>query len=459
MTSIPTESSNSKIQMLNKIKEMIESLDSLSKTKPIKIISHNDTDGITSAAIFSKALERWNKPFSLEIIKNLETDYIKSLPENHILIFLDLASGSLKELAKKQTEIFILDHHEMNDNEIPRNIKMVNPHIFQEENVAASALCYLFALSLSEQNKDLATLAVIGMIGDMLEKNIGKTYEKILKDAEVSVKKGLLLYPATRPIDRVLENSHSINIPEVSGSFKGVLELLRDSNIEKSSKGFPSISELSDEQMTNLGTAIMLRNPEGLESKDIFGNIYLIKFFNTLEDAREISASINACARMDHPEISLGLCLKNTQCKKESERIYIKYKKTISSTLKKLPELQKISGKNYTIINAQDKIKDTLVGTVASIMSFSPLYPEGTVIITMAYTSPTPQSTPKIKVSGRIAGRKGRNILEILHKAASPISAEVGGHQNAAGCLIPIEKEAQFLNNLKQTLEAQLIKV
>jgi single-stranded DNA-specific DHH superfamily exonuclease len=50
--------------MLEKIKSAIERIDSLSEKKPIKVISHFDTDGITSAAIFSRALSKWNKHFS-----------------------------------------------------------------------------------------------------------------------------------------------------------------------------------------------------------------------------------------------------------------------------------------------------------------------------------------------------------------------------------------------------------
>ena len=50
--------------MQRKIKELIERIKSYSEKKPIKIISHLDTDGITSAAIFSRALQRANIKFS-----------------------------------------------------------------------------------------------------------------------------------------------------------------------------------------------------------------------------------------------------------------------------------------------------------------------------------------------------------------------------------------------------------
>jgi len=438
--------------MEEKIKEVIDRIEKLSKTKPIKIISHFDTDGITSAAIFSRALERWGKKFSLKIIKSLDEEFIEKLPENEILIFLDLASGSLDYLKNKKTEIFILDHHEITQ-DIPPNICMINPLLSKEDNCSSAAICYIFAKTLSESNKDLANLAILGMIGDMFDKNITKTYDTIIKDSETVVKKGLLLYPATRPIDKVLEYSSSLYIPGVTGSFKGTLEILKEAGLEKNQRGFKTIAELDEKEMSSLTTAIILRKVGEKQTTNLIGNIFLIKFFNKQEDSRELSALINACSRMGKPEISLGLCLGNKEYKKKAERIYSEYKQKISSALKHASEISKIQGKDYTIINAKDKIKDTIIGTVASIISFSPLYPKGTVIIAMAYDK------DKIKVSARLAGREGRNVREILHKAVIPLSGEVGGHPNAAGCLVSKEKEQQLIDNLKNILDVGLVKV
>ena len=56
--------------------------------------------------------------------------------------------------------------------------------------------------ALSNDNKDLANLAIIGMVGDLLDKNIHKTYDEIIKDSNTTVKKGLLLYPS-KPLQPV----------------------------------------------------------------------------------------------------------------------------------------------------------------------------------------------------------------------------------------------------------------
>jgi RecJ-like exonuclease len=439
--------------MLEQIKTAISKIDELSRTKPIRIISHYDTDGITSAAIFSRAMQRWNKTFSLSITKELSEEYIKSLPENNILIFLDLASNSLHHLKNKKTDIFIFDHHEIITKEIPQNIRIISPFLANSEVIATSGICYLFAKTLSQRNKDLANLAIIGMIGDILEKEINKTYDSILKDAESSVKRGLLLYPSTRPIDKVLEYSSNPYIPGVTGSFIGVSKLLQEANIKKDNGRYKSIYEMTDAEMSSLITAVMLRCIGKNRTDNIIGNIFLVKWFNKLEDAREISAAINACSRMDFPEIALKFCLNNNGAKQQAEKIYVEYKQHIISALKHIEESEKITGNKYTIINARDKIKDTIIGTVTSIISHSPIYEEGTIIVGLAYNE------NKIKVSARIAGREGRNLREVLHKVVMHLGGEVGGHPNAAGCMIEKDKESLFIEELKKVLEVELVKV
>ncbi len=420
--------------------------------KKIKIISHHDTDGITSAAIFAKTLKRIDKEFSVKIVKNLEREYIETLNEKskgEVLVFLDLGSGCLSELNKLKTNVFVIDHHEISGKP-DNNMVIINPHLFNEEEISASGLTYLFSKAIDGGNKTLANLAVIGMVGDMLDKELSKLNNKILKDADVLVKKGPLLYPATRPIHKTLEFSSSFFIQGVTGNSKGVLNLLQEVGIKKENGTYKSLIELDQEELSKLITAILLRTTKS--SGEIIGNIYLVKFFNRLEDARELSAMINACSRLGHSSIALSLCLDNKKARKIAETIYADYKQNLVSALN-FAEQNKIEGTGYVLVNAKDKIKDTIIGTVASILSMSRKYEEGTTIVTMSYDN------EKIKVSARVVGRNGRNVREILGSVIEKIGGEYGGHASAAGCLIPKDKEKQFLDTLTKTLELEVVKI
>jgi RecJ-like exonuclease len=433
-----------------------ELLDEIKKDdKEIVIVSHNDTDGITSAAIMIKTLRRLDKAFSLKIVKQLEQEIMEQLPEDKTLIFLDLGSANIDDFEKKKQRVFIIDHHEIrysNEN-IPKDIRIINPHLNGEEEICGAGLTYLVSKSMNSDNIDLANLAVIGLIGDMLDQNLNKINQQILKDANVVQKKGLMLYPYTRPIDKVLEFSSGLFIPGITGNSRGVFLMLKEACIEKKDRTYPSLIDLSEEEMSRLTTAIILRNIAKGDSKKLIGNVYLINFFNRLEDVREISAMINACSRLDCSDISIRLCLGEKKSRSIAESIHAEYKQHIISGLNYISGIQRIEGNGFIIINAEDRIKDTIIGTIASILSASSAYEEGTIIITMAYNK------EKIKVSARVCGRNGRNVREILDSVVKKIGGESGGHALAAGCLISKEREKEFVDSLKGKLEVEVVKV
>ncbi len=438
----------------NLIKNFSELFLQKTKNKKIHLVSHYDTDGITSAAILSKALERLEKQFSLKIIKQLTEEEISQFPRDRVILLADLGSGSLEELSKIENEIFIVDHHEISGT-INDNVSIINPHLLNSEELCSAELTYLFSKHLSEENKKLAYLAIIGMIGDTMEKNINKTRNEIINDAEVKIKKGLLLYPSTRPIDRALEYSSRPFIPGITGDSKGTFELLKEAGIEKIDKCYKSLIDLDEDEMKRLATSVTLRLSVK-ESSGFIGNLYLIKFFNKIEDARELSAIINACSRMDRPEIALMFCLGNSNARKKAERIYFNYRQHIISGLRYIDKNNKIEGREYVIINAKDNIKDTIIGTLASILSFSQVYREGTIIITMAYND------KKIKVSARMAGRNPqspRNLKELMDSITSLLGGESGGHKEAAGCIIDKKDEDKFIELVKKKLEYELVKI
>lgn len=423
-----------------------------SENENIFVISHFDTDGISSATIMIKALKRLDKKFSIKILKGLEDSYIQNLPKDKLIIFLDLASNSLNAIKDANLKkVFIIDHHEIIQ-EIPEEMEIINPELHTKQKLSSSSLVYLFCKELDETNKDLAKLAVLGMVGDLLEKDISKLNNHILDDGEIKKRRGLLIYPSTRPINKTLEYSSKPFIPGVTGDSQGVIELLREVGLMPKDGKFKSIIEMNDDEMERLVTAIMLRNPKA-KYKEIIGDIFLIKLYNKLEDAREISAIVNACSRLEKSNLALQFLMEIPHAKKKAEPIHIKYRQHIIEGLKFANETEKIIGKGFMILNAKDNIKDTIIGTIASILSNSSLYEEGTIIVTMAYYE------TKIKVSARSVGKSGRNVREVLNKVILQTGGQVGGHEFAAGCILSQEKEKDFLELLKKGLEIELVKI
>jgi RecJ-like exonuclease len=453
--------------MLQTIENIIEDFKKASENAIITIISHYDTDGITAAAILAKALQREDKKFSIKIIKQLEKKFIDELKERveekerkELIVFLDLGSSSLDALCTIPVNIFVFDHHEVNEelkNLELKQVRFINSHLLNEE-VSAAGLVYLFVKLLNPLNRDLAHLAVIGMVGDMLEQSISKINNHILKDAaDVTVKRGLLIFSAARPLNKALEFSSDIFIPGVTGSATGSLEFLREAGIRVENGKYPGMLELSQEEMSKLITNIVLRRLHLGSGKehDIIGNIYLVKFFNKIEDARELSTLINACSRLGYSDIALGFCLGSSEARVKADDIYNRYKHEIIHALKWIENNKTIEGGSYVIINAKDNIKDSIIGTAISIIASSYMYEDGTILVGLAYRD------NKIKVSARLCGRKNKqvNLQRLLDAVIKMVGGECGGHAQAAGCLVPKEKEEAFINVLKKEIESEGLKI
>jgi len=438
------------------LEEQIKSVSELfiekTKDSAISLISHFDTDGISSAVIMAKSLKRLKREFSLKIVKSLEKEFIEKLPKEKITVFLDLASNSLSHIRNAGLKkVFIIDHHKTTQ-QIPEGIEIINPELYGRQKISSSSLAYLFCKCIDQRNSDLAKLAILGMVGDNLDKEMDRLNNHILEDSEIKIKKGLLIYPSTRPLNKSLEYSSNPFIPGVTGNAEGVFELLKEVGIFPKNGKYKSIIDLDEKETQNLLTSIMLRTSKN-NQREIIGNIFLIKMFNKLEDVREISAIVNACSRMGSSHVAMQLLMELPSAKKRAEALHAKYRRLIIEALKFANENKNQEEAGVVIVNGKDRIPDTIAGTIASILSNSHGYTEGTVIVVMSYYE------NKIKISARIVGRRGINLRELLAKIILEIGGEIGGHENAAGAIIQRDKETKFINALKKSFEIQLVKI
>lgn len=444
--------------------------ETFSKEGIIRIITHLDTDGLTSAVIFSEALKKHNQIFWVTTVKQLEDELLKELQQQvekqkwKALVFLDLGSSHLSKLKvfASQTNVFIIDHHELEQNfdnseMICENFYFISS-FFYKEKLSASCLTYLFVKKFFD-NKKLSQIAILGLIGDVLDRNIGKLTSSILDDAKESgmqIRKGLTVFSSMRPIHKALEFSN-IFIPGVTGYTDGALEMLRELGIEvKTNQGYRTLLDLNKEELSRLITGILLRRVSNGHDQEILDNIYLIKIGPRLFDAREVSSMINACGRFGYSSLAIAFLMGSKRAQEKIEDVYTKYRSNIIKALNLVNGMKKIQGENFVIINAKNAIKDTIIGTITSILSASFLYNPGTIIVGMAY-----RTDNKIKVSVRVVkGSDGEvNLYHFLRSVVHIVGGEVGGHISAAGCLISKEKEQEFLELLEKKLMTQEIKI
>jgi single-stranded-DNA-specific exonuclease len=141
--------------------------------KAVQIFHHNDSDGLTSAAILTRAFERQEfniqrfcleKPYPTVLRKIYEQ-------EGKLLVFADFAgriAPLLSELNKGRNLTLILDHHVAEASTDPR-VHNLDPDLYGlkgDRDISGSTTCYLFALTLDPVNRDMAHIAAIGAVGD-----------------------------------------------------------------------------------------------------------------------------------------------------------------------------------------------------------------------------------------------------------------------------------------------------
>ncbi|MBI2498960.1 DHH family phosphoesterase [Candidatus Woesearchaeota archaeon] len=450
---------------LNKIKEGVNKLKKLSGV--VKIITHIDADGLSSGAIIIKALQREGINFSFSSVRLIDENVIDEMSRENcdIFLFLDLGSGSLSKIDEKlgDREVFILDHHKLEDYD-SKKIFLINPHKFNLDGgveISSSGICYFFAKYLNSKNQDLAHIALLGAIGDMQENNGFKSElnDYILQDAinegKIEVKVGLRMFGMqTRPINKVLEYSIDPYIPGVTGNEGLANRFIEELEINATIDGrYKKLVQLDKEDMKKLVAGIILKRI-GVEENpdDILGSIYLLteeEDESPMKDAKEFSTLLNSCGRMNKASLGIGCCLGDKKSKNEALMLLNNYKREIINALNwyNLNKDKFIEENGYVIIDASNNIRDTLIGTLGSILCRSNLYGDGTIVITMAYTI-----DGSIKISLRLVGKKEIDLREVINNIINKVGGVCGGHRQAAGALIDQEKEEEFIKITKLEL-------
>lgn len=132
----------------------------------VRLISHNDADGLSAAGIMCNALHRRGILFHATIVSQFEQSTIELIEKtSHGAVILCDMGSSQVELASKIKEAIVIDHHKPTGD---LNHVQFNPHLVGidgSSQVCASCGAYLVARQMGE-NSDLAGLALAGAIGD-----------------------------------------------------------------------------------------------------------------------------------------------------------------------------------------------------------------------------------------------------------------------------------------------------
>ncbi|MBI2655828.1 DHH family phosphoesterase [Candidatus Woesearchaeota archaeon] len=457
-------------QFSESLRKAAESFRQIDKKEAIRLVSHLDADGISAASIMVKLLSAENRKYSVSIVQQLNLAVITQLASEpyNCFVFTDIGSGLIDEIKEhlKGKKVFILDHHSI-ANEDYGDIVFVNPHlqgIDGGKEISGAGVVFKFACAVDPAMEEMAHIAIIGAVGDLQEQNGFMQLNKEILDVAVRKNKikvdiGLRIFGSqTKPLHKALEYCTDPYIPGVSGSESGAIQFLYQIGIDpKNGNGWKKIVHLDQEDMKKLVTGVIMKRLSESRPDDVLGNVYILPHEDEespTRDAKEFATLLNACGRLGKASYGIGACMGDKKIKQQAIRSLGDYKKEIVKALNWYNE-NKFSddifwGNNFVIINAKDNVMSTMIGTLASILSKSNVMTNNTFILSMAQAL---EGNTKISLRTTNNINGALDLRRIIEEIIGGIgNSESGGHQNAAGAVIPTDKENEFFEAAKEIL-------
>src|SRR5512136_439011 len=212
----------------------------IAEVEDVTIISHIDADGIACEAILSQAVSRLEIPVKSVFVRQLEPLTMPQVPaDSSLKVFSDLGAGQqnlMRDRGFTDKEILIVDHH-VSQPVDGCSYTQVNCLPYGFTRMSAAGVSYLVGKELDSANMDLAMLAVIGNVGDMMAREkcglVGPARDIIVEDGirhqSVEVrKKDLNCYgTATRPLHLSLAYNDDPFIRGISNNPEGARQFLK----------------------------------------------------------------------------------------------------------------------------------------------------------------------------------------------------------------------------------------
>ncbi len=445
----------------------------------IRIVTHNDADGVAAGGILSQLTRRLDAPFKTTCEKRVDDKMVQSIAaENPPLVLFSDMGGAYLDMFEEHlqgSQVIVLDHHLPVETEAP-NIIHINPLLHGLDGargISGAGVSYFLAKTVDEKNADLSPLGIVGALADRQDKGDKKTLLGMNTIIEADAKRldllethhDIIFYGhETRPLARACAYTTSPFIPGLSGREDKCLALFKEAGIELKNQGkWRALRDLTEEEKRTLFSALTKHMIyEGCDAEavhDLVGTIYTLKGeepWTPVRDGREFASLLNGCARMGRPSVGLSICMGDrSDALKEAAETLNGYRRKIGEYLNWVRQADRIKEleHTYTLI-AGDDIDERIIGVVSSILLSTGILKKHKPIIASAKAD-----EDLIKISARATedmAKHGLDLGEVMMKAAEPYQGRGGGHDIAAGAFLPGANQEEFLRRVDTLVGEQL---
>ncbi|NYT05792.1 MAG: DHH family phosphoesterase [Methanomicrobiales archaeon] len=391
----------------------------LRSCRHVRILAHDDADGIAAAAILCLALERAGIGFHVSLRDRIVPGTITAEED---LLLCDLGA-SYPELPE---ETMVVDHHTPHFT----GAWHVNPRLEGDdgENGCSSAgAAYLVAQELGD-NGDLAGLAITGMIGD--RQSCTGVNRDICSEGmaagTITPHRGLRL--AGRDLSEQLLLAVDPCIERISGDEDGVRAFLAGCTGEEEELGC-LVSRLVLEMADTAPADALLA---------IYGDRFELGR-ETVHDAHTFAAMLEACGKSGKGGLGLALALRSSPGKAEAWEITRQYRLSVINTVRsatliaEMPAIYEIEGAHLT-------------GAVADALAYSRVHTAPVVVLA--------RDGEAYAVSARTPAGVGADCAALMEESARAAGGSGGGHAGRAGAYVPAGQMDLFRNSLLGAIRA-----
>ncbi len=415
----------------------------------IRVLTHYDGDGTSAAIILVTTLERLKIPYHLSFVKDLSEDGIKKrlLEEPYNLTLIADAGSDQIKFVPEMENIIVLDHHYYEgSNSKSLNINVRDFGFNGTTEACGATMAFLMSLAIDESNADLLKFMVAGAIADkqdiggfkglnsVIIEKYGKSY-KLHKRLNLN---GLTLLDA-------LTFSTDPFYYDLTGKTENIREFLNGLGFEPNTK----ISDLSNDENLKLGKALFAKLAlQGCESE-------AIKYLETedfmFEDGftgKSLSKIIDANAKLGSNAIPVNYFLGD---KKLLEQMQLNWKafetKLIDYAYRSYKEMVREKNIQYFYAPGSE-----MAGSISGILM---LYIADQTKPVIGFNAG--DSNTLISSRGtRNHVNRGLNLSLIMKEACKKVGGSGGGHDIAAGGVIPRGTEKQFIEIVDKMVSEQI---
>lgn len=413
----------------------------------IRIISHNDADGITAAGIMSIACLRSNIIFQTSIVSALSQQVIDRV-NSHVygkgsaVLFCDMGSGQPELLDGIKDDAIIIDHHQIVGDHSGR--VQINPMMVGIDGsrfLSASGTAYFVAHAMSS-NVDMAGLALTGAIGD--KQRMEGANAEILREAVdagvVSVKPGLRIIDGD--VEEVLLTMTEPYL-DTAGDKAATRQFLDELGING------TLQDMGNEDLARLASALALKiapRAELAAVQSLVGDVLVLNR-EVVPNIYSLEWMLNCCGKADQSALALSLCMRDAGVLDDVRVLSSRYQQTVveqiraaQSMVREMEHIRYVTLENVT---GTGIIGSTLLRYV---------YPDKPFI-----TLNMVEDMVKVSARGtRDLVEGGLNLAEAMREAARCVGGQGGGHDIASGASIPPGTDEEFLSTVNSIVGGQL---